>query len=127
MAATSVNGFASANLASSSGIISFTIDVPAGSSDLSFTMSGGSGDADMYVRFGAAPTKSTYDCRPYESGNNESFPIANAQAGTYHVMIRAYSAYSGLSLSGTFDGGFTGGNNAPQAVIANGPFTDIEG
>ena len=84
----------------------WTMEVPAGASNLSFAMSGGSGDADMYVRFGAAPTTSTYDCRPYLNGNNETCDISNVQTGTYHVMLRGYSSFSGVSLTGSFvDGG----------------------
>lgn len=105
----------------------FSLDVPAGATNLAFTMSGGSGDADLYVRFGSQPTTSTYDCRPYQSGNNESCPIATAQAGTYYLMLRGYSAYSGVTLTGTYDAGTGSGNTAPQAVIANGPFSALEG
>lgn len=105
----------------------FSLDVPAGASNLAFNMSGGSGDADLYVRFGAQPTTSAYDCRPYQSGNNESCPITNVQAGTYYVMLRGYSAYSGVSLSGTYDAGTGPGNTPPQAVIANGPFSALVG
>lgn len=116
------------NLSGASGSSSyFTLAVPAGATDLVFAISGGSGDADLYVKFGSQPTTSSYDCRPYQSGNNESCPISPAQAGTYHVMIRAYSAYSGLTLSGTYQGGSTGGNNPPNAVIANGPFSGTAG
>lgn len=78
----------------------FTIEVPAGATGLSFTMSGGTGDADLYTRKGAKPTTAsgTYDCRPYKSGNSESCSYATPAADTYHVMIRAYSAFSGVSL-----------------------------
>src|SRR5205814_8644632 len=58
----------------------WTMVVPAGATGLTFTLSGGTGDADMYVKFGSAPTLSSYDCRPYVSGNSESCPIATAQA-----------------------------------------------
>jgi PKD repeat protein len=78
------------------------MEVPAGATGLSFDMSGGSGDADLYVKFGSAPTTSSYDCRPYKSGNTESCPISSAQAGTYHVMVRAYSTLSGVSLTGSY-------------------------
>jgi len=64
-------------------------------------MSGGSGDADLYVRFGAAPTDSTYDCRPYAGGNNESC-TGSASGGTYYVRVKAYSAFSGVSLTGSY-------------------------
>ncbi len=87
------------------------MDVPSGASDLSFVMSGGSGDADLYVKFGSQPTTSSYDCRPYQSGNNETCNISNVQAGTYHVMIRGYSSYSGVSLTGSFTEGSGGGGS----------------
>ncbi len=65
-------------------------------------MSGGSGDADLYVRFGTVPTTSSYDCRPYLNDNNETCSISNAQIGTYYVMVRAYSTFSGVSLVGSY-------------------------
>lgn len=90
----------------------FTLDVPAGATNLSFNISGGSGDADIYVRYGSAPTTSSYDCRPYIGGNNETCNIGNASAGTYYVMIRAYSSYSGVTLVGSYDGDDSGGGDA---------------
>lgn len=89
--------------------LTYTMTVPAGATDLSFAISGGTGDADLYVRFGSAPTTSTYDCRPWKNGNNESCPISNVQAGTYHVMINGYSSFSGVSLVGNYTEGSTGG------------------
>jgi hypothetical protein len=65
-------------------------------------IAGGTGDADLYVKFGSAPTTSSYDCRPYLGGNAETCNIATAQAGTYYVMLRAYSTFSGVSLTGSF-------------------------
>jgi len=91
--------------------------VPAGATNLTFNMSGGTGDADLYVRFGSAPTLSTYDCRPYIGGNSESCPISTAQTGTYHVMIVAYSAYSGVSLTGSYTA--AAANVAPTASFTS--------
>jgi serine protease len=97
--------------------------VPAGATNLRFTIAGGSGDADMYVRFGSAPTTSAYDCRPYLNGNNETCNIATAQAGTYHVMLRGYSAYSGVTLTGSYSAGGGGSqtytNSADYAIADN--------
>ncbi len=84
----------------------FTVEVPEGAYDLTFTMSGGTGDADLYVRFGSAPTTTTYDCRPYKSGNQENCLFATAQQGTYYVMLRAFSSYSGVTLNVTWKGGY---------------------
>lgn len=110
------NGVAKTNLGSSTEL-SFTMDVPAGATDLTFDMSGGTGDADLYVKFGSAPTSSSYDCRPYKGGNIESCPISSAQAGTYYVKVVAYSTFSGVSLTGSFTepdtgGGATGGSTS---------------
>ncbi|MEW6998532.1 S8 family serine peptidase [Colwelliaceae bacterium BS250] len=108
------NGTAKTSLSSSTEL-SFTMQVPAGATDLNFDMTGGTGDADLYVKFGSAPTSSSYDCRPYKGGNIESCPISTVQAGTYYVKVVAYSAFSGVSLTGSFTepstgGGATGGS-----------------
>ncbi len=104
----------------------YTLAVPSGASGLKFVMSGGSGDADMYVKFGSAPTDSSYDCRPYVSGNAETCNIATAQAGTYYVRVKAYSDYSGVSLTGSYTtgggGGGGGGGGDPSQIVANSSF-----
>ncbi|WP_305080375.1 S8 family peptidase [Microbulbifer sp. YPW16] len=97
------NGVAVDNLQAVQGTeLQFTMEVPAGASDLQFETYGGSGDADLYVRFGSAPTTQAYDCRPYRTGNSETCTFATPQAGTYHVMLRAYNSFSGVSLVGSF-------------------------
>lgn len=102
------NGVPKSGLAAAQGqSLQFTLDVPAGATNLKFAMSGGTGDADLYVRFGAAPTTTTYDCRPWLGGNNETCTIATAQAGRYYVMVNAYSAFSAVSLTGSYTTGST--------------------
>ncbi|MFT4926428.1 MAG: microbial collagenase [Phenylobacterium sp.] len=96
----------------------FTMDVPAGASDLNFNINGGTGDADLYVQFGSAPTSSTYECRPWIGGNTESCDITNAQAGTYHVMLNGYNAYTT-----TLTGSYTGGSTMPDACATQGSIT----
>ena len=78
------------------------MNVPAGARNLAFDMSGGSGDADMYVRFGSEPTSSSYDCRPYRNGNVENCSFASPQTGRYYVMLRGYSSFSGVTLKGAY-------------------------
>jgi hypothetical protein len=70
-----------------------------GLSAIKFVTSGGTGDVDLYVRFGSAPTFSSYDCRPYLNGNSETCEFNPAQQGNYHVMLHAYAAYSGVTLT----------------------------
>ena len=71
--------------------------VPAASGTLTIAISGGAGDADLYVKLGSAPTTSSYDCRPYETGNAESCSFT-APSGTYYISLNAYAAFSGVSL-----------------------------
>lgn len=85
--------------------IFFSIEVPAGAANLNITISGGSGDADLYLRAASKPSDSVYECRPYLSGNSESCTVANPQPGTYHIRIKAYAAYSGVSLKASYGAG----------------------
>ena len=92
--------------------LNFTMVVPSGATGLSFAISGGTGDADLYVKFGSAPTLTSYDCRPYITGNNETCNIANVQAGTYYVMLNAYASFSGVSLVGSYTASSGGGGGS---------------
>ncbi|ATZ73292.1 peptidase S8 [Idiomarina sp. X4] len=117
------NGQTVSNLSATTGdSLYYTLNVPAGATDLSFNINGGSGDADLYVRFGSQPTQSSYDCRPYQSGNTETCTISNVQAGTYHVMLNAYSSFSGVNLTGSFTEPSTGGGDGGSASA-----TDLSG
>ncbi len=80
----------------------YTIVVPAGASNLRITTNSGSGDADLYVRFGSAPTTSTYNCRSNGATNTESCLISAPSAGTYHIGVYGYSAFSGLTLTASY-------------------------
>jgi len=92
--------------------LNYTLSVPAGASNLTFTLSGGTGDADLYVKFGSAPTDTVYDCRPFLGGNAESCSFAAPAAGTWYVRVKAYSTFSGVSLVGDYGTG--GGGGSPQ-------------
>jgi serine protease len=112
------NGVAATGLSgATNGQLAYTMVVPAGATGLKFVTSGGSGDADLYVKFGSAPTTSSYDCRSWNTGNSETCSITTAQAGTYYVMINGYSAFSGLSLTGSYS---TGGGTGGGTTLSNG-------
>ncbi|MDN3412099.1 pre-peptidase C-terminal domain-containing protein [Pseudoalteromonas sp. APC 3250] len=83
----------------------FTLEVPDGATNLQFNTMGGSGDADLYVKFASRPSLNNYDCNSTTSTSTESCNISNAQAGTYHVMVEAWSAISGVSLTGSYSDG----------------------
>lgn len=112
------NGTPVTGLSAASGQdVKYTMEVPSGATNISFTISGGTGDADLYTKLGAAPTDSSYDCRPYKSGNNES--CTGTGSGTYHVRVKAYSAFSGVTLTGSYTEGGTGGLPAIDVTQSN--------
>ena len=66
-------------------------------SAMRFSTTGANGDADLYVRQGNWPTTTTYDCASAGASSNEVCE-ANPSSGSYYVMVKAYSAYSGLTV-----------------------------
>ncbi|HOE41643.1 MAG TPA: S8 family serine peptidase [Rhodoferax sp.] len=92
-----------ANLSGSSGNSQyFSVVVPVGAANLVIQTSGGTGDADLYVKAGSQPTTAVYDCRPYLPGNAETCTFGSPLATTYHILLRAYSAYSGVTLTAKY-------------------------
>lgn len=99
---TAAAGFPLTNRSQSKGNwLRYSVSVPDGVSVLTIAISGGSGDADLYVRKGGDPTDAVYDCRPYLSGNNETCTINSPGAGSYYIGVNAYSAFSGLTITAT--------------------------
>ncbi|MEO8670909.1 MAG: M9 family metallopeptidase [Tahibacter sp.] len=73
--------------------------VPAGRNSLNLSMSGGTGDADIYVRAGAWPTDAIFDVAPQLVGSQESVTIANPVNDYYYVMLKPHeSAFSGVQV-----------------------------
>ncbi|NJL27475.1 MAG: hypothetical protein HC897_06040 [Thermoanaerobaculia bacterium] len=108
------NGVPVTSLSGATGSNTFyTLSVPSGASNLSFTTSGGTGDLDLYVRFGTAPTTTTSDCSSAGSTNAETCSFATPSTGTYHVLVYGFAAYSGAQLVGSYT---TGGGGTPVTV-----------
>ena len=80
----------------------YKIAVPTGQTSLAIVMSGGTGDADLYVKRGSQPTSTSYDYRPYLSGNNETVNVTNPASGDWYISIYAYSTYASVSLKATY-------------------------
>ncbi|MFK7893613.1 MAG: PPC domain-containing protein, partial [Granulosicoccus sp.] len=119
--------------ASQGEVLTQTLEVPEGADQMSVSISGGIGDADLYVRYAAEPTPTEYDCRPFRTGNNETC-IANAPpAGTYHIAIRAYTDFEGVGLLAGFNLSPNHGSGEPGSAenplpLANGTqISDLTG
>jgi hypothetical protein len=76
-------------------------DVAAGA-NLTAVLSG-DGDADLYVRKGAAPTAASYDCRPYKDGSSEQCTIVGP--ATVYVGVNGYAASSNFAVHITYKEG----------------------
>ncbi len=96
------NGVPVTGIAGAAGNTKYWKITPGAGKVLRVTISGGTGDADLYVRLGSRPTTSSYLCRPYLNGNNETCTIPNTAAGDYYIMLRAFTTYSGVTLRGSF-------------------------
>jgi large repetitive protein len=84
----------------------FSIEVPPGATRFTVTLSGGSGDADLYVRRGALPAPFAYDCRPFREGNEEicTFTPPFLAPGPWYIMLRGHTAYGDVRLEASHDG-----------------------
>jgi hypothetical protein len=59
----------------------------------------GTGDADLYVQFGSAPTSTAYTCRPYTDGSTEDCSgVVPAGQTRLFVAVRGYTA-AGVNVS----------------------------
>jgi hypothetical protein len=105
------------NLSGSSGNSQFySFVVPTGASNLLVqTIGVGSGDVDLYVRYGSQPTASEYDCGSENYSNNELCLIDSPTLGTYFVELFAYESFSGVNLLISYNSNVTA--SVPDAPV----------
>lgn len=82
----------------------YKIIVPAGATSLSITLSGGTGDVDLYLQQGTPPTITSYDltsttCASENGGNGESCVVPNPTPGTWFVGLGLWDPYAGVTLT----------------------------
>ena len=96
------NGVPATDLAAATGSeLYFAIQVPSGQSQLTVTINGGTGNADLYVRFGSVPTLSVWDCRPLSSDNSEQCSFSSPSAGDWYIVLHGVP-FSGVTLTATY-------------------------
>lgn len=99
------NGQIVSNLSGATGSWAYyKIAVPASQTSLEIKTYNGTGDCDLYVKRGALPTLSSYDYRPYKSGNTETVTVSNPASGDWFIGLYGYAAFSGMSLQATYTG-----------------------
>lgn len=86
----------------------YKIAVPSGASQLQVVMTGPacgllgcSFDADLYTRVSARPNDTTYTCRPYAGGSNETCTHASPAAAYWYIRVDAYTGGGTVTLKAT--------------------------
>jgi hypothetical protein len=62
-----------------------------GGTTLTVTMTG-TGDPDLYVRFGSAPTATQFSCRPFLEGPSETCELTVPSNTSAYVLVNGYAA-----------------------------------
>jgi serine protease len=79
----------------------YKIIVPTGATSLTVTLSGGTGDVDLFVQQGTPPTNTDFDCSSENAGNTEVCTITNPTPGTWYILLYLWDPYSGVTLKAT--------------------------
>jgi len=77
--------------------------VPEGAFNLRFTATGGTGDSDLFVRYGAHPTVERFDEASRSVGSKELIVLAAPTSGVWYMMLYGFSAYTGVTVTMRYD------------------------
>ncbi|OOG40220.1 PA domain-containing protein [Rhodanobacter sp. C05] len=81
----------------------YKLEVPAGALALTLRTLGGTGDVSLFVKIGAEPSETSNDFKSVHAGtNSESVAIARPVAGTYYVKVVGVTAFSGVTVQGSY-------------------------
>ncbi|MGH8076237.1 MAG: collagenase, partial [Lysobacter sp.] len=86
--------------AAKGGYVYMYLYVPAGTSQLRIDVSGGSGNADLYVNtLGRWATKSAHNYRSTNAGNGEVVTVYNPPSGYVYISLHGAASFSGVKVS----------------------------
>lgn len=66
---------------------------------LEISLSGGEGDADLYVRHRSIPSATAFDARPFVWGNEEQVILDQPPPGDWYIAVHAYTDYRDATLA----------------------------
>jgi len=75
------------------------IYMPAGTTTLNVTTTGGTGNADLYYNPTTWATPSAYTAKSTNSGNIESITVTNSTAGFRYISLYATTGFSGVTVT----------------------------
>lgn len=78
----------------------FRVTIPDGVPELEIVTAGGTGDVDLFVRYGAPPDLLWWalDCASANPGNDERCVVQAPAAGDWYILLVGYEAFEGVSL-----------------------------
>jgi vibriolysin len=82
--------------------VRYSIAVPGTARTITFRTTGGNGDVDLYARFNALPSTTTFTCRSEGANSNETCTAAVTGAGTFNILLNGFAAATGVTLTATF-------------------------
>ncbi|MFC4912041.1 collagenase [Actinomadura gamaensis] len=93
-----------ANISATSGNYAyFYVYVPAGTTSMTITTSGGTGNADLYFNPSAWATTTAYAAKSTQPGNTETLTVTNLRPGTYnYISLYATTSFTGATISTHF-------------------------
>lgn len=81
----------------------YSLNVPAGATDLSVSTTGGTGDVDLFLRLTNPPTTSAFDCLSESFTTEEQCDDPSPQGGTWQIMLIGYGDYADVTLTASFN------------------------
>ena len=87
-------------------VLLFRVDITEPAQEaLNIELSGGSGDADMFVHFGERPGHHyDYECVSGNAASDELCQMVPARQGSYHVAVHAFTAFGPSTLTAMVGG-----------------------
>lgn len=86
--------------------LGYRLDLAAPASSLTVTLSGGTGDADLFIARDERPsTRDDYhDCQSGGPTTAERCQLTSIEAGSYYILLHAFTTFSGATMTITLDG-----------------------
>ena len=83
----------------------YQINVPIGATQL-VIQTAGTGNVDLYVKYGSQPQLLSYDCRSITTTSSDRCSFSLPPAGDWHIMVYGYAnATSSFSVTATYQTG----------------------
>ena len=79
----------------------YRLSVPSGQTNLTVRLSGGTGDADLYLARGYFPIDD-FDYYSWNNGNSETNVVANPPAGDWFIKVNGYYDSANMTLRATY-------------------------